>query len=121
MRYYNLARHWTKKIQPHLSNPDLIKILVSDFNKYTSGRWPERFEAGMVPRQFESPDWQVGHRGPEPGFWAYVKYSACHWIVNFALRLAMLAEPTRVWRIVTSEKHSTVWDGKDTLFEFNRA
>jgi len=39
--------------------------------------------------------------------------------VNFALRLACLAEPKRSWRIVTSDKHSTVWDGHRTLFEFN--
>jgi hypothetical protein len=31
----------------------------------------------------------------------------------------MLVEPEQPWRIITSEKHSTVWDGGDTLFEFN--
>jgi hypothetical protein len=49
----------------------------------------------------------------------YVAHGACHWLVNFALRLAMLAEPDRQWRIITSNGHSTVWDGRDTLFEFN--
>jgi len=39
--------------------------------------------------------------------------------VNFALRLACLAEPKRSWRIVTSDKHSTVWDGQRALFDFN--
>lgn len=38
--------------------------------------------------------------------------------MNFNLRLAQLVEPDRPWRIVTSEKHSTVWDGKQTLFDF---
>jgi hypothetical protein len=31
----------------------------------------------------------------------------------------MLAEPDRQSRIITSNGHSTVWDGRDTLFEFN--
>jgi hypothetical protein len=38
---------------------------------------------------------------------------------SFALRLAMLVEPKREWRIITSSKNSTVWDGCVTLFEFN--
>lgn len=40
-------------------------------------------------------------------------------IVNFTLRLAQLVEPDRAWRIVTSNDHSTVWDGAQTLFDFN--
>src|SRR5438067_2410817 len=31
----------------------------------------------------------------------------------------MLVEPNRPWRILNSEKHSTVWDGEETLFELN--
>jgi hypothetical protein len=54
-----------------------------------------------------------------PRYWRYVKHGACHWLANFVLRLACLAEPKRAWRIVTSDKHSTVWDGARTLFEFN--
>jgi hypothetical protein len=39
--------------------------------------------------------------------------------VNSNLRLAMLVQPKKPWRIITSEDHSTVWDGDDTLFDFN--
>ena len=42
-----------------------------------------------------------------------MKHAACHWLVNFALELAQLVEPDRKWRIITSDKHSTVWDGGD--------
>jgi hypothetical protein len=31
----------------------------------------------------------------------------------------MLAEPTRPWRILSSHRHSTVWDGENTLFDIN--
>jgi hypothetical protein len=30
-----------------------------------------------------------------------------------------LVEPKREWRIVTSDAHSTTWDGAETLFDFN--
>ncbi len=39
--------------------------------------------------------------------------------MNFNLRLAELVEPSRPWRIVTTQKHSTVWDGAETLFDIN--
>jgi hypothetical protein len=31
----------------------------------------------------------------------------------------MLAAPDRGWRIIRSPKHSSVWDGEETLFDFN--
>jgi hypothetical protein len=50
---------------------------------------------------------------------AVCQAGACHWLVNFELCLAQLTLPKRRWRIITSDEHSTVWDGRDTLFEFN--
>lgn len=118
-RYYDLPRHWTRKIEPHLGDKKLNDILVRDFNKYTTGISKRQFARGQYPYQFESCDWNIFHRGPHPRYWRYVKHAACHWLVNFNLRLAQLVEPDRPWRIVTSEKHSTVWDGSRTIFEFN--
>lgn len=119
MRYYDLKRHWTKRIEPHLGDAKLNAILVRDFNKFTQGNWRTPFRHGQFPRDFESCDWWIDHCGREPRFWCYVKHSACHWLVNFNLRLAQLVEPGHPWRIVTSDNHSTVWDGNETLFEFN--
>jgi hypothetical protein len=118
LRYYDLRRHWTKRITPHLCDERLNAILVRDFNKFTYGRWRDRFRPGDLPFHFESCDWHLSHHCPHPRFWAYVKHAACHWLVNFNLRLATLAEPKHPWRILTSDRHSTVWDGKQTLFEF---
>ncbi len=120
MKYYNLrGANWTKKIMPHLSNDELQGILVDDFNKFTMGRWNQPFVRGMFPSQFESCDWHLERKGRRPRFSSYCKHSACHWLVNFTLRLAMLVQPRRPWRIITSRKHSTVWDGGETIFEFN--
>ncbi len=118
VRYYDLVRNWNRMV-PHLDDKELNAILVHDFNKYTMGLWKRRFAEGMFPRDFESCDWDAGRRGPRPRFWNYVKHGACHWLVNFNLRLATLAVPKRPWRIVTSDLHSTVWDGAEVLFDFN--
>lgn len=119
IRYYDLKRHWTKRIVPHLANPELNRILVEDFNKFTFGRWRKPFLPGEYPADYETCLWDIDRRGPRPRYWRYVKHAACHWLANFALRLATVAEPTRPWRILTSDRHSTVWDGRRTLFDLN--
>ena len=119
MKFYPVVKNWTRKICQHLENPDLQKVLVSDFNKYTTGRWGERFRLGQYPDQFESCDWRWSVRGKHPRYFQYVKHGACHWLVNFNLTLAQLVEPKKEWRIVTSRIHSTVWDGEHTLFDLN--
>lgn len=105
MRYYPIARNWSRKIAPHLGDREANRLLLRDFNKFTYRRWHQRFEPGMLPHQFESCDWWCRHRGRMPRFWLYVKHSACHWLVNFNRRLASLAEPERQWRIVSSPEH----------------
>jgi hypothetical protein len=119
IRYYDLKRNWTKKILPYLDDDQLNDILDQDFNKFTWGRWRMKFRRDEFPYEFETCYWEFGHRGPAPRFWMYVKHGACHWIVNFALRLATLVVPSRSWRIITSQTHSTVWDGQNLLFDFN--
>jgi hypothetical protein len=119
IRYFDLKRHWTKRVVPHLADEDLNRILVRDFNRFTFGRWGKQFKTGELPEQYESADWRWNHRGKYPRFWSYVKLEACHWIANFSLRLAQLVEPKKPWRIITSDEHSTVWDGAGTLFDFN--
>jgi len=118
IKYYDLRRKW-RKVERHLENPRVADTLVRDFNKLTYGRLRKRFTAGQYPCEFEGLAWAIGHRGRRPRFWQYVCSATCHWLVNFALELAQLVESDRKWRIITSAKHSTVWDGQDTLFDFN--
>ena len=118
--FVDLKKNWTKKIIRHLGDEELNYILTRrDFNKYTWGRWEGTFGEHQFPYEWESCDWDAWHRGPKPRFWMYVKHGACHWLVDFALRLAMLTLPSKEWRIITSDAHSTVWDGQTQLFEFN--
>jgi hypothetical protein len=128
LQYYDLVTNWSK-IEPHLGEEELNRILVRDFNIYSLARTGETFTAGMFPQQLHEEwlqrqkdlydeSWDPREGDPQP-HWKYVKGQSCHWIANFTLRLAMLVEPQREWRILSGDKHSTVWDGKDTIFDFN--
>ena len=118
MKYYPFVKNWGK-IKPHLQNKVVQDILVRDFNRYTFGLCGRSFKRGMVPFDFEGCDWHCERKGRRPEYWNYVKHAACHWLVNFNLELAQLVEPKKKWRIVTSQGHSTVWDGEETLFDMN--
>ena len=76
-----------------------------------------------APSWFDSCDWRYfrSKPGPAPEFWDYACHGACHWTANLSLWVALIAEPKRPWRIVTSQKHSTVWDGAETLWDTNFA
>jgi hypothetical protein len=118
MTYYDLKKNWPK-VKRHLDDKRLNDILVKDFNKFTYGRWRKPFTHGQVPFEFESCDWWLKHRGRRPAYWNYVKHSASHWLVNFTVHLATLVKPHEPWIILTSDQHSTVWNGNDLLFDFN--
>lgn len=118
MKYYPIVKKWST-LRPLIQEKEIQDILIRDFNKYTMGRWKTKFESGMKPEDIESCDWRLSRRGRHPEFWQYVKHGACHWVVNFCLKLAMTVEPNKSWRIVSSQLHSTVWDGEETLFDFN--
>lgn len=84
--------------------------------------------AGVIrelPSDYDSCDWryfQEGRRGRKPAYWDYVCYSACHWVCDLALYVASEHAPQFKWRIVTSQKHSTVWNGckkNPVLFDIN--
>jgi hypothetical protein len=75
----------------HIDDPDVQKVLIRDFNRYTWGRWRKKFTAGQVPADHESCDWRWQGRGRHPAYWQYVKHAACHWLVNWSLVLAQKA------------------------------
>ena len=42
---------------------------------------------------------------------------ACHSLAPLYLWIARQAEPTTAWRIISSDAHSTVWDGSGQIFD----
>jgi len=132
MRYYDVKKHWTKRIEPVLKDKELTAVLERGLDDYRQqlaqecrehgnfhSRWEDELRQGALPCEFDACDWRWQHRGPRPRFWRYVCSDLCHWLVDFNLRLASLIEPAAPWRILSSQRHSTVWDGDETLFDLN--
>lgn len=119
MKYYDLPRHWTKRVVPHLQDEELQNILFHEFGRFVRDEKGKEFKRGQVPQDFSSLYWTEGRKGRLPAYSAYACMMACHWLVDFNLRLASLVLPEREWRVLTSDEHSTVWDGDKMLFEFN--
>jgi hypothetical protein len=119
MKFYPVVKNWSRKICPHLDNPTLQKVLVSDFNKYTTGRWGKRFRLGAISSRLRELWLEMGCSWQTPKV-----LSVCEsWRLSLASQLQSYIGATR-----GSEKrmacrnsliHSTVWDGEHTLFDLN--
>src|SRR6516164_2556251 len=112
MDFFCAVSNW-QTIQPQLSDPDFLRILHRDFDRFTFGRWgihyptPSRPLPGDWETFCEDDDGPWG--GPEGKYRKYVRNLACYWLVGINLKLATLILPDRPWRIVMSSFHSTVW------------
>src|SRR5262249_450194 len=109
---------WEERVAPHLNDPELNRVLVLDLNRFTFGRYRQRFLPGMLPHDFETEVWDHDCHRQEPAFWKYVLMGAGHHIANFTLRLAQLVMPEKPWQILHSPEHSTVFDGDRLLLDF---
>lgn len=118
MKYYDVKKNW-RKLKPIAESAEAKSILNNDFNKLTMGKWDKHFPMDKYPSDFENNDWICDVKGRRPEYFKYVKHAACHWLVNFNLHVISKAEPKKKWVIVASGKHSTVWDGEDTLYDLN--
>jgi len=79
-----------------------------------------------VPAAYDPSDWrqnltldQIFRSRRVPEFWEYTISQGCFWVVNLNLFLAKRLYPKRLWRIVFSDLHATVWDGREALFDMN--
>jgi len=54
MRYYDLKRHWTKRIEPHLGNRAPSAAVARDLNKFIVGNWNKPRATRMTPRVLSS-------------------------------------------------------------------
>jgi len=118
MKHYPIVRNW-KRIYENVFDDEAQEVLWCDFNQYTEEVWGIEFDPEEFPAMYADDGWRFGKKGRPAQYWDWIKPGACHWLVNFYLRLAILTEPSRKWRIVSSQKHSTVWDGDVTIFDPN--
>jgi hypothetical protein len=118
MKYYDLEENWGK-VESYLSHPTVKEALKRGMDDLLS-KWNRKFDETKVPRDYEWNNWhwEFDYES-EPKYWKYTLFNACFWLVDFNLELAKLAEPDENWVIVRNDKHATVWNGEDIIFEFN--
>lgn len=94
---------------------NLMSVIKSQRNGFSARL---NFEA-KAPSDFDFCDWRYGKPGRKPAYWDFACHGACHWLAPLNIWVAMQTEPNTPWQIVRSEVHSTVWDGKDRLWDLN--
>ena len=128
MKYVDIQKIW-RKAGPVYRSEEARRIWLGEmeayrlasFESWSAIQGSERsfppFVNNLLPKQYDSMDWRYHRRGARPGYWDYVCSGACHWTVNLNLFVAMKVQPDLPWCIVTSSKHSTVWDGQKSIWD----
>ena len=134
-KYFAIGKHWTNKIKPVFESQYAQKILHHDFKKYAKVKQSDAnrhykamgldknvtfsFKKKDMPCDLDGGGWRYYRIGRPPAFDSYVCKGACHWVANALLYTATKAFPKTQWQIITSDEHSTVWDGDCTFFDLN--
>ncbi len=127
--YVDIKRHW-RRLRPVFASDKARAIWEPCMMEFAQWRAEERgytykpYDDGSKPERYDSCDWRWSgeRRGRMPAYWDYACYSACHWVVDLGLFVAQSYAKSEEWRIITSQKHSTVWNGdcqKPLLFDIN--
>ena len=129
MKYFQIEHHWNELRSIYESDQatEIWYDKMQDFGKQKDEDYgikncrTEILRPELTPRDYDSVNWRyhLEDGKKEPEFWKYVCHGACHWLINLNLFVAQQYDRTKGWRIVSGKKHSTVWDGKDTLFDAN--
>ncbi len=124
--YYPIQKRW-KKLGPIFRSEEMTELAHSVMEIYAQHRArtygfqhkPKEFSSSITPSDYDGCDWRLntGRHGRQPDFWKYVCHGACHWTGPINIMAAMKAEPKKSWKLITSDRHTTVWDGEHTLFD----
>lgn len=119
-RYVDIQKHWRKLKPFYYSNaafqiwkPCMLEFVETKAGEHNGKYQHEEQERHKFPEGYECCDWRYypPRRGRQPAFWKFVCHSACHWLADLNLFVAMSAWPEQPWRIITHSKHTTVWNG----------
>ena len=119
LEYVDIESYWDLICYYLEEGSDIRKQLHEDFSRYVTQRWGDTvtFESHQLPRDLET---CLGlFTDDPPAFWDLVKHGACHWLVNYQLMLAQAIMPQYEWCILTSDKHSTVWNKENLIWDAN--
>jgi len=132
--YFDFQKNW-RRVGPVFKSPKASDIWFPNMIEHQEQRAEEykiKFKNYFprtrysCPAAFDSCDWRFDRnkRGPSPAFWDYACHGACHYVADLCLFVAHTCYPETGWRIITSDKHSVVWNGdvnRPVLFDVNFA
>jgi len=129
IRFYDIQANWRRLRHLFYSKYNLYE-LYSEMEAFAKSRSeehgyeykPKEFTLDLRPVFYDSCDWRwmTNKRGRKPAFWDFACHSACHWVNAWAMACICSEMYTEGrWRIVKSDKHTTIWDGDKTLFDIN--
>lgn len=116
-------KHW-RRIKPVLQEQTTRELWHSELEDFRRQKleqngfpyWPRTLNAKLTPSDY-GPLQLGSRRGRWPEYHKHCTYGACHWTCNLWLYVGTKAFPEHQWRIMTSGKHSTVWNGRSLLFD----
>lgn len=125
-KYFPLGRHWQRlgRIFRSEQAEAIWRPCMEDYSfqrAQANGYDHKSIRHQEYPCGYESCDWRWDYKW-HPKFWKYACHSACHWVCDLALYAAKTEYPETPWRILSSQKHSTVWNGSTedpVLFDIN--
>lgn len=126
IRFYDIGTQWNK-LRPIFRAPETRDVWFYEMCLWyhypmCSESLLETFDTihqdKRYPRCFTDCEWRKA-QGEEPEWFNWACENACHYLVSLNLFVAQTIAPKRKWRIVSSDLHSTVWDGETTLFDIN--
>jgi hypothetical protein len=129
IRFYDIQANWRRLRDLFYSKYNLydLYIRMESFEKLRKEEYgyeykPREFTLDLRPVFYDYYSWRSrrNKRGRMPAFWDFACQSACHWVNAWAMECICSEMYTEFrWRLVTSDKHTTIWDGDKTLFDIN--
>src|SRR3954465_1903387 len=95
--YYPIQKRWSK-IGPIFHSKECEKVWRSNMVEYLEQRASENgykyvARSFAFPSDCDSCDWRYNRKGKHPAYFNFVCHSACHWLVDMCLFVAMKVHP----------------------------
>ena len=124
LTYFNVSKYWDK-LNPIYETDEIKEIALYKLNAYLKvkakddGYTFKPLTEFVYPCDYNSDFWICDGRKRRLKYFNWVLHRACHWMAPINLEVIVKALPDREWRLVYSDFHSTVFDGKRTVYDLN--
>ena len=122
--YLNIEKYWDI-LNPIYESPLIKEIALHEMNCARENKCKyynfnvSPFEKFAYPIEFNIQLDKKVSTNPKHPYGKWTCCQMCHWIAVINMSVALIAFPEIEWRIINSTNHSTVWDGKDIVFDTN--